>query len=103
MQVITVRDLTPYETHICLSGAHRLHYPKAPSITPEQSLRIWNLVGGRLSILGRISRQPDMEKAAKQLVEEEKQWLLHKYGLIPDHDDDVMGQPAPSLPLRAYV
>lgn len=31
--------------------------------------------------------EQDMLAAAKDRVEQEKQWLLSKIGLIPDHDD----------------
>lgn len=33
-----------------------------------------------------------MVEAANELIESEKSWLLHHLGLIPDHDDDVMGE-----------
>lgn len=31
-----------------------------------------------------------MLAAAKDKIEQEKQWLLSKIGLIPDHDDGVL-------------
>ncbi|GJN92107.1 hypothetical protein Rhopal_005136-T1 [Rhodotorula paludigena] len=90
MHVLSIRDLTPFETHTFLSGTHARLYPDKPPVTKAQSLRIWDLIGGRLSYLSKVVKRDDMEEAALGLVQEEKEWLLSRLGMIPDHDDDVM-------------
>lgn len=89
MRVLTVKDLTPFETHTFLSN--RIAANGGPPLDPSISKEVWNLLGGRLSLLGKLTEQPDMIEAAKEMIESEKSWLLHHLGLIPDHDDDVMG------------
>ncbi|WWC94615.1 hypothetical protein V866_001462 [Kwoniella sp. B9012] len=54
--------------------------------------RVYELVGGRTSYLARVARADDMLEEAEQMIEGEKQWLLSKIGLIPEHDDDVMDE-----------
>lgn len=54
--------------------------------------RVYELVGGRTSYLARVARADDMLEEAQAMIEDEKQWLLSKIGLIPEHDDDVMDE-----------
>ena len=89
MRVLTVKDLTPTETHTFLSN--RIAANGGPPLDPKVSEKVWDLLGGRLSLLGKLTEQPDMVEAAKEMIQSEKSWLLHHLGLIPDHDDDVMG------------
>ncbi|BGP52609.1 hypothetical protein JCM8202v2_000165 [Rhodotorula sphaerocarpa] len=92
MHVLSVRDLTPSQTFEYLAGTHARLYPQAEAITPAQSLRVWDLVGGRLAFLSKVVKRRDVEQAARELVDEEKEWLHSHLGLIPDHDDDVMDE-----------
>ncbi|GAA5981417.1 hypothetical protein JCM10908_004103 [Rhodotorula pacifica] len=92
MHVLSVRDLTPHETFEYLSGTHARHYPDAEPITKAQSLRVWDLIGGRLAYLSKAVKRRDVEGAARDLVAEETEWLHSHLGLIPDHDDDVMDE-----------
>ncbi|GAA6059373.1 hypothetical protein JCM10212_003271 [Sporobolomyces blumeae] len=92
MHTLSIRDLTPHETHTFLSGTHERLFPSHPRVTPEQSLKIWDLVGGRLSYLSKVVKSDDLEQAARDLVAEYKEWLHSRVGLIPDHDDDVMDE-----------
>ncbi|GAA5955327.1 hypothetical protein JCM8115_001916 [Rhodotorula mucilaginosa] len=92
MHVLSVRDLTPHETFDYLSGTHARHFPDEPPISKAQSLRIWDLIGGRLSYLSKAVKRRDVEGAARDLVAEETEWLHSHLGLIPDHDDDVMDE-----------
>ncbi|CEQ38698.1 SPOSA6832_00147, partial [Sporobolomyces salmonicolor] len=92
MHTLSIRDLTPRETHTFLSGTHERLFPSAPPVTPEQSLTVWDLIGGRLNLLAKVVKRMDVEEAAKDLVSEEKEWLHSKLGLIVDHDDDVMDE-----------
>lgn len=86
MHVLSVRDLTPHETFEYLSGTHARHYPDAEPISKAQSLRVWDLIGGRLAYLSKAVKRRDVEQAARDLVDEEKEWLHSHLGLIPDHD-----------------
>lgn len=86
MHVLSVRDLTPSETHACLSAARPEEFGP---LDPAESLKVWDLVGGRLSFLSRLMGRKDMLQGAREMVEMEKGWLHHRLGLIPDLDDDV--------------
>lgn len=96
MHVLSVRDLTPSQTFEYLAGTHARLYPQAEAITPAQSLRVWDLVGGRLAFLSKVVKRRDVEQAARELVDEEKEWLHSHLGLIPDHDGERCGDPSPS-------
>lgn len=103
MHVISIKDLSPRETHTFLSASY-------PGLENSDARKIWDLVGGRLTFLGQLVKDQqalgvdDPNEAAKgmldgarRLVSRERAWLEHKLGLIPDHDDDVMGASVPSL------
>lgn len=51
-----------------------------------------NIMGGRLSYLGKTCKAKEMMPTAKHLLQVEKAWLLSQIGLIQDHDDDVMDE-----------
>jgi len=92
MHTLSIRDLTPHETHTFLSGTHERLFPSAPPITADQSLKIWDMVGGRLSFLSKVVKSHNLEESARDLVAEYKEWLHSRVGLIPDLDDDVMDE-----------
>jgi hypothetical protein len=92
MHTLSIRDLTPHETHTYLSGTHSRLFPTAPPITPVESLKIWDMIGGRLSFLSKVVKSENLEESARGLVEEYKEWLHSRVGLIPDLDDDVMDE-----------
>lgn len=45
--------------------------------------RIYDKLGGRLSLLSKVAKREDMDKAADDMIINERGWLLHKLGLIP--------------------
>ncbi|GAA5845559.1 hypothetical protein JCM3766R1_000781 [Sporobolomyces carnicolor] len=92
MHTLSIRDLTPHETHTYLSGTHERLFPSAPPVTPAQSLKIWDMIGGRLSFLSKVVKSHNLEQSARELVSEYKEWLHSRVGLIPDCDDDVMDE-----------
>ncbi|GAA5867875.1 hypothetical protein JCM3774_004707 [Rhodotorula dairenensis] len=92
MHVLSVRDLTPHETFQYLEGTHARYFPDAPPLTKAETLRVWDLIGGRLAYLSKAVKRRDVEQAARDLVAEETEWLHSHLGLIPDHDDDVMDE-----------
>ncbi|GAA5991120.1 hypothetical protein JCM5350_006672 [Sporobolomyces pararoseus] len=92
MHTLSIRDLTPHETHTYLSGTHSRLFPSAPPITPSESLKIWDMIGGRLSFLSKVVKSENLEESARDLVDEYKEWLHSRVGLIPDLDDDVMDE-----------
>lgn len=92
MHVLSIRDLTPSETHTFLRGSHSTAFPSAPPMTPAESMKVWEMIGGRMSYLGKVAKHEDVLNAAEDMVEEEREWLHHRLGLIPDHDDDVMDE-----------
>jgi len=54
--------------------------------------QVINIVGGRLTYLGKVSKAKDMVEYATSMLAVEKAWLLSQIGLIEDHDDDVMDE-----------
>jgi hypothetical protein len=83
MHVLSIRDLTPSETHKFLSGTHPRHYPSAPPVTRTESLKVWDLIGGRLALLAKVVGREDMMEAAQDLVDEEKEWLHSRFVAFP--------------------
>lgn len=83
MHVLSIRDLTPAETHTFLQGTHANHFPDAPQVTPAESAKIWDLIGGRMSFLGRLAKHADMIEAAEDMISSELEWLQHRLGIIP--------------------
>ncbi|KAM0752357.1 hypothetical protein T439DRAFT_324435, partial [Meredithblackwellia eburnea MCA 4105] len=92
MNVLNVTDLSPAETYAVLARQRAARFPGDPPLDPSTALAVWNLVGGRLAYLSKISRRPDMVAAAKEMIKKEKAWLLSRLSLIPEHDDDVMDE-----------
>jgi hypothetical protein len=45
-----------------------------------------------MSYLGKVAKHENVLEAAEDMVEQEREWLHHRLGLIPDHDDDVMDE-----------
>ncbi|WVQ82082.1 hypothetical protein IAT38_004210 [Cryptococcus sp. DSM 104549] len=104
MRILSVYDLSASESLRALRHLRRANLtarlPPAArkSETPvnvesdEVLRRVYELVGGRTSYLARVARADDMLAEAEMMIEGEKQWLLSKIGLIPEHDDDVMDE-----------
>ena len=65
---------------------------RRPRASPETFEEVVNLVGGRLTYMGKVTKAADMVRHAKHLLDVEKAWLLSQIGLIPDCDDDVMDE-----------
>lgn len=62
------------------------------SASDEVFTKVVDLIGGRMSFINKVSRMNDMQRAAEEMVANEKAWLLSQIGLIPDCDDDVMDE-----------
>ncbi|KAK4052905.1 hypothetical protein OIO90_004181 [Microbotryomycetes sp. JL221] len=92
MHVLSIRDLTPAEIHTFLSGTHKSNFPHSEPVSRQLSNQVWDLIGGRLSFLARITKHENILQACQDMIEQEMHWLHHKLGLIPDHDDDVMDE-----------
>lgn len=86
MHVLSVRDLNLTEAKDFMATSRPSYL--AP-ISSTESTEVYNLVGGRVGVLGKLLRHEDMIGAARDMIESEKGWLLHRLGLIPDLDDDV--------------
>lgn len=85
MEVLAVRDLQETETIQLLKQARRKLFGE--NMSDEQAKQIYDIVGGRPSVLSSLAKRRDIVAAAQDKLEQEKQWLLSKIGLIPDHDD----------------
>lgn len=86
MHVLSVRDLSLQEAKDFMATSRPSYLSPISSI---ESSEVYDLVGGRVGVLGKLLRHEDMVGAARDMVESEKGWLLHRLGLIPDLDDDV--------------
>jgi hypothetical protein len=91
MQVLSVADLDANASAYALRQM-RANLALKDKDTPEALSEALSIVGGRLSFLNRMSKAKDIVKTAKQLLTEEKLWLLSQIGLIKDCDDDVMDE-----------
>ncbi|WWC89167.1 uncharacterized protein L201_004085 [Kwoniella dendrophila CBS 6074] len=96
MRILSVYDLSASESFSALKHLRRQALANRGlqrDIEEDGILqRVYELVGGRTSYLARVARADDMLEEAEQMIEGEKQWLLSKIGLIPEHDDDVMDE-----------
>ncbi|OWZ51164.1 hypothetical protein C356_02307 [Cryptococcus neoformans c45] len=102
MRILSVYDLSAAESLRALRHLRRQELANRSArslVSSELELesdsvlrRVYELVGGRTSYLARVARADDMLEEAEAMIEGEKQWLLSKIGLIPEHDDDVMDE-----------
>lgn len=83
--VLSIKDLGETDGIAAIRTARRKLWGE--SMSQEDAREIYDLVGGRMSIVMSLAKHRDMKAAARDKVEMEKQWLLSKIGLIPDHDD----------------
>ncbi|ORY32864.1 hypothetical protein BCR39DRAFT_557421 [Naematelia encephala] len=98
MRIVSVYDLPRKES---LNALRRLRQQALKTQYPAQEVevendeilgKIYDIVGGRTSYLGRVARAPNMLEEAEGMIEWERNWLSSKIGLIPEHDDDVMDE-----------
>lgn len=87
MEVLSCKDLPESEAILAMRQARKRLWNE--NMSKEQAKEVYDLVGGRLSTLSRLAKKKDPLAAAKDRIEQEKQWLLSKVGLIPDHDDGM--------------
>ena len=50
-----------------------------------------------MSHINKVSRTENMLEAARDLVEDEREWMMSVIGLIDECDDDVMDEVGPLL------
>lgn len=85
MEVLSIKDLREDFATRAIQRARRQIWGE--TMSKEDAKEIYDLIGGRLSVLMALAKRKDMLASANDRVEQEKQWLLSKIGLIPDHDD----------------
>lgn len=90
MSVISITDLDSSASLSALRSMRKRHQKE--NDTSAALAEATSIVGGRLAFLSDISRTQDMVECAKQMVHEEKGWLLSQIGLIKDCDDDVIDE-----------
>ena len=83
--MLSIKDLREEDAIQAMRRARRQIWGE--SMTNENAKRIFDLIGGRLNVLMALTKRKDMLSAAKDRIQQEKQWLLSKIGLIPEHDD----------------
>jgi hypothetical protein len=90
MEVLSCKDLPEAEAILAMRQARKRLWDE--NMSKEQAKEVYDLVGGRLSMISRLAKKKDVVAAAKDRIEQEKQWLLSKVGLIPDHDDGMFAR-----------
>lgn len=85
MIVLSVRDLAEETGIAMIRQARKKLYGENMAL--EEAKELYDLIGGRMSAISALAKMKDMKKAALDRLAQEKQWLLSKVGLIPDHDD----------------
>ncbi|SPO35199.1 uncharacterized protein PSFLO_00670 [Pseudozyma flocculosa] len=93
MDTLSFKDLTRKQSVNVLRGCRKQYWGEKPSSQDPSVLHeVYEICGGRLGLLNKVARRKDMLRAARQLVEDDMQWVLSKTGIIDDHDDDVMDE-----------
>ncbi|KAN0066559.1 hypothetical protein ACQY0O_000653 [Thecaphora frezii] len=93
MDTLSFKDLTRKQSINVLRGCRKQYWGEKPSSQDPRVLHeVYEICGGRLGLLNKVARRKDMLRAARQLVEDDMQWVLSKTGIILDHDDDVMDE-----------
>ena len=103
MDTMTFKDLTRSQALDSLYKLRERYWGDASTVPRQVYEKTYRTAGGRLSLLSRVARSKDMDKAADQLVEDEMHWLLSKTGIIEDHDDDVSCFDWPALILHLII
>jgi hypothetical protein len=95
MSVISIADL---DSSTSLSALRSMRKRRQKENDTSTALaEATSIVGGRLAFLNEISRAQDMVECAKQMMQDEKGWLLSQIGLIKDCDDDVLDEQKSAL------
>lgn len=91
MEVISIRDLEKNDAKLALKK-YRERYNKRcnnnGTVKDSELEEIYDSVGGRLAFLKRVANSPDMLKMCKEIIEQEKTWLLNQCGLLGSTMDD---------------
>ena len=91
MNVIPILDLSKPKAIAALRNYRRKYHAEDPE--PQILEQVYNLVGGRLSYLGRVAKSPDMLSTCALICSSEKTWFLNQCWILgSEMDDDVMDQ-----------
>ncbi|KAI0776267.1 hypothetical protein BD413DRAFT_527845 [Trametes elegans] len=91
MHVVSVYDLSAKDA-LTATMRMRLNARQKRPESADVLRQVVEIVGGRLTYLGKATKAPDMVVHARHMLAVEKAWLLSQIGLIPDCDDDVMDE-----------
>ncbi len=81
MDTLSFRDLTRRQSINVLSGCRKQYWGERPSSQDARVLQeVYEICGGRLGLLNKVARRKDMLRAARQMVEDDMQWVLSKNG-----------------------
>lgn len=88
MEVISITDLPREKAKVALERYRRRHHPN--EVIPDGIAdQVYKMVGGRLAFLNRVAKSKDMLGTCRDIIEQEKTWLLNQCGLLgSDMDDD---------------
>lgn len=80
MDTLTVKDLSRAQAYNVLRSCRKEYYGEAAAAELSNDIldQVYQIVGGRISLLNRMARRQDMIRAANQLVEDDLQWLQSK-------------------------
>ncbi|KAI5804482.1 hypothetical protein EDC01DRAFT_422715 [Geopyxis carbonaria] len=98
MELISVRDLSKQSALKALRNLRGKYYKEDmndENITKTLQIfeKVYELVGGRLAFLNKVSKSRDMLDKCEEINEIERTWLLNKCWILGEGmDDDVMDQ-----------
>ena len=91
MEVTAIMDLSKQKAVQALRQYRMKYYGEAPSTSILE--QVYDKVGGRISYLNRVARDPDMLKVCDDINNKEKTWFLNQCWILGEEmDDDVMDQ-----------
>ncbi|CAG8487214.1 5635_t:CDS:2 [Dentiscutata heterogama] len=82
MEVIRVRELQKEEAVDLLKA-------KRKNESEEYLREIVDRIGGRLSYIDKLAREPDISATVESLIDEERTWIINQIGLIPDFEESA--------------
>ncbi|CAG8494698.1 22108_t:CDS:2 [Dentiscutata erythropus] len=82
MEVIRVSELKDEE-------AVNLLKAKRKNDSEEDLRKIVSRIGGRLSYIDKLAREPDINVAVDKLENEERTWIINQIGLIPNFEESA--------------
>lgn len=80
MQIISITDLSEPDAKRMFADMFQKRHPKVLPLSEDEIDYVYDIAGGRTSILNLISRQTDVKTAADNLLDREIKWIESEVG-----------------------